>query len=621
MKKRESKSYLSALALLVFLVFSLSLQAETRIDYLTQDFTGTAFPPAGWTISSNPTNWGRNNSNNAGGTAPELRFNWSPEFIGTSYFISPQVDLTGLTSVYLKFRQFVDHFGAGYSVRVATRSNNGPWTNVWSVTPSGNVGPELRTIHITNTDVNNSTFQFAFVFDGNSYQIDYWYIDNIRLYYPNQMDVEVLAVQVNNQIAPFTSIVPSALVGNAGLTDAAFQVTCNAYVYNDVTPVYTSTVPASIAVDQTATLNFASFVPEIADELYKFEVVADYPGDMDANNNLLIKWVNTYTTPRDKVVLEIGTGTWCQYCPGAAMGASDLITNGRQVAVIKNHNGTSDPYTNDFSNNRNTYYGITGFPTAVFDGLLKYVGGSNTQSMYNNYLPLYNQRYPIKTPGVIGIFGENTSGNNYSLNIIINRTGRVNFTNLVLHVFLTESNIAYNWQGQTQLHNVNRLMVPGVNGTPIDLVNNEYLNIPLTFVKNTAWVTNNCELVAFIQNNATKEVLQGAKIALTALVPVSVDEALVMPKPAVLHPNYPNPFSRSTTISYTLNKSADVTIDIYNIKGQHIRKLVNAEMPKGNHKIVWDGKDKSNNDSGEGLYIIKLKSGQTDSSHKMILLK
>ena len=32
--------------------------------------------------------------------------------------------------------------------------------------------------------------------------------------------------------------------------------------------------------------------------------------------------------PRDKVIVEIGTGTWCQYCPGSAMGADDLIANG-----------------------------------------------------------------------------------------------------------------------------------------------------------------------------------------------------------------------------------------------------------------------------------------------------
>jgi hypothetical protein len=57
---------------------------------------------------------------------------------------------------------------------------------------------------------------------------------------------------------------------------------------------------------------------------------------------------------RNMVILEIATGTWCQYCPGAANGADQLITNGCAVAVIENHNG--DAFANSFSNARNNYY-------------------------------------------------------------------------------------------------------------------------------------------------------------------------------------------------------------------------------------------------------------------------
>ena len=67
--------------------------------------------------------------------------------------------------------------------------------------------------------------------------------------------------------------------------------------------------------------------------------------------------------PREMVVLEIGTGTWCQYCPGSAMGADDLIENGFDVAVIEYHSG--DEYQTTQSQARVNYYNITGFPTAV----------------------------------------------------------------------------------------------------------------------------------------------------------------------------------------------------------------------------------------------------------------
>lgn len=83
---------------------------------------------------------------------------------------------------------------------------------------------------------------------------------------------------------------------------------------------------------------------------------------------------------RDQVVMEIGTGTGCPYCPGAAMGAEDLLEAGCHVAVIEyhNYNPSSDPFYNAYAGTRCSYYGITGYPTAFFDGVLSHVGGSNS---------------------------------------------------------------------------------------------------------------------------------------------------------------------------------------------------------------------------------------------------
>jgi len=71
-----------------------------------------------------------------------------------------------------------------------------------------------------------------------------------------------------------------------------------------------------------------------------------------------------FAVPREMVIVEIATGTWCGYCPGAAMGASDLIANGHNVAIIKNHNG--DPFANTYSNARNNYYSPSGYPDSIF---------------------------------------------------------------------------------------------------------------------------------------------------------------------------------------------------------------------------------------------------------------
>ena len=49
-----------------------------------------------------------------------------------------------------------------------------------------------------------------------------------------------------------------------------------------------------------------------------------------------------------------------------------------------------------------------------------------------------------------------------------------------------------------------------------------------------------------------------------------------------LYTNYPNPFNPSTTISYSLAELGSVIIDIYNIKGQKIRKVFSSYMQEVN---------------------------------------
>ena len=86
--------------------------------------------------------------------------------------------------------------------------------------------------------------------------------------------------------------------------------------------------------------------------------------------------------------------------------------------------------------------------------------------------------------------------------------------------------------------------------------------------------------------------------------------------------NYPNPFNPSTKISFSLTKSANNTeIMIYNIKGQQIKSLLNDQLEAGNHSIIWNGTDDSNNAVSSGVYFYKMKSGRFISVKKMILMK
>ncbi len=98
---------------------------------------------------------------------------------------------------------------------------------------------------------------------------------------------------------------------------------------------------------------------------------------------------------------------------------------------------------------------------------------------------------------------------------------------------------------------------------------------------------------------------------------VSNDVAITKP----LLSNYPNPFNPETTISFTLPKSGNVSLDIYNIKGQKVKSLLKDYHEAGQHSVVWDGRDDKNKPVASGIYLYKMKSGTYSSNKKMILLK
>jgi len=608
--------------LLILTVFTL-LSAQVAKDVLlNEDFGSGTFPPAGWTISSNASNWSAYANNNAGGTAPELRFSWSPQFSGSSYFISPSFDTTGHTTLYLNFKQMVDHYDSPFTVGVASRSNNGAWNTVWSITPDESVGPETRMLTINNADVGSNNFQFAFFFSGSSYNINYWFIDDVVLKTPFQFDLAVLSTNLEPQVSGGTPLIPSCTIVNLGTATLMATVSLDIF-HGDILDVsYPDHYSASISLGETQEVSFPSFTPA-DNELYRFVFYISSLEDVidaDPENNHLTYMVNTWTRDKQMVLLEIGTGGWCQYCPGAAMGADDLVAGGYNVAVIENHNG--DPYANVTSNARNDYYSVAGFPTAIIDGMLKMVGGSNSSSMLQYYLPLYQQRNAIKAPLDLHIFGEATR-EGYLITLRVDKYGRIASPNLALHLALTESNINYSWQGQTHLNFVNRMMYPDYNGTIIDLVeaplgSTDYL---IAVDKEASWVAANCELVAFIQNLDTKEIIQGNKVALNSLTPVSNDDPGAVPAVTTLESISPNPFRESARIKYCLKDNAKVEISVYNIKGQLVKNLVSDTLPSGQHFLDWNGMDNNGQSLASGTYLVRMKSGSTVCTRKIMLIK
>jgi flagellar hook assembly protein FlgD len=90
-----------------------------------------------------------------------------------------------------------------------------------------------------------------------------------------------------------------------------------------------------------------------------------------------------------------------------------------------------------------------------------------------------------------------------------------------------------------------------------------------------------------------------------------------------LKQNYPNPFNATTTIRYSTYsaRSAHTTLEIYNILGHKLRTLVDEPQGRGNHEVIWDGKDAKGREVASGIYLYQLKLGDFIQTKKMLLLK
>ncbi|MFO8145143.1 MAG: T9SS type A sorting domain-containing protein [Candidatus Syntrophosphaera sp.] len=95
------------------------------------------------------------------------------------------------------------------------------------------------------------------------------------------------------------------------------------------------------------------------------------------------------------------------------------------------------------------------------------------------------------------------------------------------------------------------------------------------------------------------------------------DDNAAAPTPSVLEYSYPNPFKPLTTISYTLEKSAHVTLKVYDARGRLVETLVDAQMTANTHRQVWNASG-----AASGVYFYRLTvDDKAVDTKRMVLLK
>ncbi|HMY35662.1 MAG TPA: T9SS type A sorting domain-containing protein [bacterium] len=94
-----------------------------------------------------------------------------------------------------------------------------------------------------------------------------------------------------------------------------------------------------------------------------------------------------------------------------------------------------------------------------------------------------------------------------------------------------------------------------------------------------------------------------------------------IPTEFALSQNYPNPFNPRTTIRYDVAKAGKVVIKVYNMLGQEVATLINAQRDPGRYSIQWDGRNNAGSVVASGVYLYRMQVGDVVRSKRMLFLK
>lgn len=250
------------------------------------------------------------------------------------------------------------------------------------------------------------------------------------------------------------------------------------------------------------------------------------------------------------VVLEKATGGWCTWCPSAAQGAEELIAaHPGEVLVVAYHNG--DPFVTAEGNQRISFYSVSGYPSAYFDGVIPAIGGSSSGTTFPVYEQNFNTRKAIDSPLEITL--ERTYPTLYlgagtaAATIVNVSPGKVTGK---FHFVITESHIPYTWFNRTTMDHVLRDMVPDAAGATVTIEAGDTLVIERNFSIDAGWpfytgVMDNFELGCWVQAPEPSFPAEIYQAALASLVPELKAEAVgskVDNEDGMLHPGETSDF-------------------------------------------------------------------------------
>ena len=464
--------------------------------------------PEGWKITGgNNQNWSVSESNFSGGDAYEMKMEYAPYFAnGFTRLTMPSLDLTGIDSVMVSFKHYVDIYTTYPSIiGIATSSSNGMKWNICYEQSFVVDGQHNISKVISNDDMGKNNVLICIFFKGSSGHINAIYFD----------DIEVMTIEANN--ARLASIdVPSNI--NTGSTDIVFsvqnsgieEITSFEAEYNIDGNIYTQKFETILASRETKQYTFDQDIylkPGKYDFVVNITSVNDKKDDDEANN-AFTKEINVALGSIQRIpMIEHFSSSTCSYCVSVDNQMHTLTdNNGGKFTYVKyplDFPAPGDPYNTAECQVRKDYYIVNAAPRVVLDGFNL---GSTAVSQYQ-LDNSYNETAFVDIKGAFNIEGK-------TINVTADVMSYIDLKNMKTFVTVNEKKTTGNvgTNGETEFHHIMMKMLDDANGNDTEINLGEYQRFEFTYDMSNTHVEdmNDLEVAVWVQNLVSGEVFNSS---------------------------------------------------------------------------------------------------------------
>ena len=482
------------------MLFATAMMAQNRAVLLQESFDGTSMP-AGWSVAGlGLGNWSVSPTNNAGGAANEMHLTWSPQFNGLSRLVSPAVDLTGINSLVFSFKHALDNYTGNNIIGIATTSDGGTtWNEAWSqgygASNSWTVSQEIST-----PDMGQANVQFCIFFNGNSYNINDWYFDDIMVFTLENLDLAITSPTLPDFIGSGETAFGINVFNFGATTVTSVEATYEVEGMEPITETFEVEIPSlgsETLIFPTTTL----LSPGTYNVAYSINLVNGQEDDV-LDNNTAEKAVFAAIGTAERIpMIEHFSSSTCGPCVSVNTAMLNFCNNnpGRftYTKYQMNWPGNGDPYYTAEGGTRRDYYGVNAVPQCFLDG--------EDQGYAAVQQTVFDQH--AERTAFVDIRGSFVVEGN-TINI---KADIIPFIDADARVFVsvnekeTHNNVGGN--GETSFHHVFMKMLPDAQGTTVNLVTCEPQHFEFTQDMSGTHVEemSDLEVSIWVQNYDSKE--------------------------------------------------------------------------------------------------------------------